>query len=82
MITRSAPVPCPPGLSAGTLTRIPRDMRDDALQEAWLAQLEGREVDVAVWSFLKREERLARREKPFSQLSMKMQVLIQDEVAA
>ena len=36
-------------------------MRDDAIQEAWLAHLEGRPVKVAISSYVKREKRFLAR---------------------
>ena len=34
-------------------------MRDDALQEAWVAHLEKRDPVAAIWAFVKREQRYA-----------------------
>ena len=41
---------------------LPKDDREDALQEAWLAHLSGRSPARAVGAFAKRERRHRRRE--------------------
>jgi len=60
--------PLPPGLSKEQLERIPPRFREDAIQEAWVAHLEGRKPWAAVVTFLKREKRHEEREIPYSQL--------------
>jgi len=75
-------VPLPPGLSPGTAARIPRDLRDDAIQEAWLAALSGRDPNKAVWGCVTGGTRLKRRDIPFSQLDLDTQRHIWEEVPA
>jgi hypothetical protein len=57
-------------------------MRDDALQEAWVAHLEGREPNSFVRAFLRRQERRAARERPFSQLPPGVQAAIHNAAPA
>ncbi len=47
---------------------IPYRHREDALQEAWLAYLEGKNPIMAVKGYWNRERRHERREAPFSQV--------------
>ena len=50
-------VPWPKGLSAVAIRCCPPALREDAMQEAWLAVSEGRKPDSAVRSLLRREAR-------------------------
>ena len=58
----------PPSLRRGTIDRIPRQLLDDAAQEAWAAHLVGEDPNVAVWKYLKRTARYEARVVCFSQL--------------
>lgn len=48
-------VPWPKGLSAVAIRCCPPSLREDAMQEAWLALCEGRKPDSAVRAMLRRE---------------------------
>jgi hypothetical protein len=48
---------------------VPSRFREDALQEAWVAHLEGRSAIAAMHNYTKRERKHERREVPFSQLT-------------
>ena len=47
----------PKGLSSSAISHVPRSLRPDAMQEAWLAFAEGRKPDSAVRALLRHEER-------------------------
>ena len=55
-------------MTAGSFARVPQRWRDDALQEAWLAHLQGADAAAAVAAFVRRERRRERREVAISQL--------------
>jgi hypothetical protein len=59
----------PPTLAGTTAVRIPFRWRADAMQEAWLAYLEGRDANAAVWAYLKRVRRRETKCPCFSQLA-------------
>lgn len=50
-------VPWPKGLSAVAIRCCPPALREDAMQEAWLAVSQGRKPDSAVRALLRREAR-------------------------
>ena len=52
--------PLPPGLQKQTIERIPADLREDAIQEAWLAHLEGKNPGWAVRRYVRREAQYRR----------------------
>jgi hypothetical protein len=62
----------PPSLRRGTIRRIPRQLLDDAAQEAWAAHLAGADANAAVWKYVKRTARRERRVVCFSQLDPKV----------
>ncbi len=53
----------PTGMSAGDFMRIPMRHREDAIQEAWVATLEGKDARKVVHAFAAREQRHERREQ-------------------
>ena len=57
----------PPGTDAETFQRIPLRRREDAIQEAWLAHLEGRDPVAAANAFNVRERLHEHRQIPDSQ---------------
>jgi len=59
----------PPSLDGKTLVRIPRCDLEDATQEAWAAYLSGQDPNVAVWAYLQRTRRYARRTIFFSEMT-------------
>ena len=61
----------PPSLRRGTIRRIPRQLMDDAAQEAWAAHLAGDDANAAVWKYVKRTARHEMRVICFSQLDPK-----------
>jgi len=63
----------PPGLQPVSLRRLPRQLREDALQEAWLAQLAGGRPDRRLRAYARREERYRARYVPISQLDKGLQ---------
>jgi hypothetical protein len=71
----------PAALDGGTVMRIPRRYREDAVQEAWVAHLAGRDPNAAVWAYVKRRARTERKSLPFSQLDEDQQRLIFQETA-
>jgi len=62
----------PPSLRSGTVCRIPRQLLDDAAQEAWAAHLAGNDANAAVWKYVKRTARQNKRMVCFSQLDPKI----------
>lgn len=58
----------PPGFDKGVLLRAPRRIREDMLQEAWLAFLQGRDPTTRAKNFRKKEARYERRMIPMSTL--------------
>lgn len=50
-------IPLPPGLDAKELQMIPPQDREDAIQEAWVAHLEGKNPTAAAWRYAKQELR-------------------------
>jgi hypothetical protein len=54
-----ADLPMPTPQCETALKRVDESMRDDALQEAWVAHLEKRDPVAAIWAFVKREQRYA-----------------------
>lgn len=71
----------PSALGGGTLLRIPRRHRADALQEAWVAHLTGQDPSAAVWAYVKRTDRAERKSQSFSQLDEDQQRRIFFETA-
>jgi len=69
----------PPSLRRGTIRRIPRQLREDAAQEAWAAHLAGENADAAVWKYVKQAARDETRMVCFSQLAPKVLQRIYDE---
>jgi len=61
--------PLPPSLDGKTVIRIPRSDLEDATQEAWAAYLSGEDPNVAVWAYLQRTRRQARRVIFFSEMT-------------
>lgn len=59
----------PPTLAGTTAVRVPFRWREDAMQEAWLAYLEGRDANAAVWAYVTRVRRRETRCPCFSQLA-------------
>jgi hypothetical protein len=51
--------PWPVGLTRVAVRCCPPSLREDAMQEAWLATLEGRKPDSAVRQLARREARLS-----------------------
>lgn len=49
--------PWPSGLTSSAISHVPKHLRRDAFQEAWLAHHEGRKPDSAVRALLRHEER-------------------------
>lgn len=49
--------PWPPGLTRSAINHVPRPLRADAMQCAWLAVAEGKKPDSAVRALLRREQR-------------------------
>ena len=62
----------PPSLRHGTIRRIPRQLMDDAAQEAWAAHLAGADANTAVWKYVKRTARQDKKMICFSQLDPKV----------
>ena len=58
----------PPGTTDETFRRIPARHREDAMQEAWLAHLEGRDPARAADTYRKRELRHERRQSAITDL--------------
>ena len=61
----------PPGMSETDLIGIPTRHREDAVQEAWLAHLQGQDPVKAARNYKDRETFHERREPSFSSLGMK-----------
>ena len=59
----------PPGLDSRHILRVPKRHREDAIQEAWLAHVEGRDPLRAIWRYAKQEYRHERRQIDLSQTS-------------
>lgn len=55
----------PPGLTAIAIRHCPPSLRDDAIQEAWLAVAEGRKPDSAVRALVRHEQKHAARKPNF-----------------
>ena len=47
----------PPGLNCSVMNEVAPSMLPDAMQEAWLAMLEGRKPVIAIRALLRHEER-------------------------
>ncbi len=62
----------PPSMRCGTIDRIPRQLMDEAAQEAWAAHLAGEDATVAVWNYVKQTARHEARVICFSQLDPKV----------
>lgn len=68
-------VPLPPGLSPKSLIKVPQCHREDAVQEAWVAHLEGTDPAAAIRRYVwreianKRGTAYEQRVKPQSQLN-------------
>jgi len=60
--------PLPPGLNSDIAGRIPFDLLEDAVQQAWLAHLAGDNPNRSVWRVVKRERRRRKAVVCFSQL--------------
>ena len=56
-IARAPIASWPPGLSRSAISHVPRSLRADAVQAAWLAVAEGRKPDSAVRALLRQEDR-------------------------
>ena len=52
----------PPGTSEADFASIPRRHRDDAIQEAWLSQLQGESPVLGARAYVKREIRHERKQ--------------------
>ena len=59
--------PRPPGLTAGALRTVPCDLREDAIQEAWVAYLQWQDPRGAVARYVRHEKRFEIRHRPISQ---------------
>jgi hypothetical protein len=49
------------------LAKVPARMREDALQEAWVAHLSGEDALRALWRYTQREKRIEKRHVPIEQ---------------
>ncbi|OQB82383.1 MAG: hypothetical protein BWX88_04015 [Planctomycetes bacterium ADurb.Bin126] len=58
----------PPSMSVRDFRFVPARLREDAIQEAWVAYLEGHNPRRQVQRFVQRHRRWERRQKPGSQL--------------
>ena len=60
----------PPGMTEADLLLVPLRHREDALQEAWLAHLEGRNPRLAARAYGKRERAHEQRHPAFTDLGL------------
>ena len=67
-MSEQGPVPYPPGLTTADILAVPPRHREDALQEAWLAHLEGRDPALAAHRYKMQELRHEKRQACESQL--------------
>jgi hypothetical protein len=69
----------PPGLDERTVSRIPRRHIDDAVQEAWLAYLRGKNPNTAAARYVNRAQRHERRFECFSELDADQWIKLYEE---
>ncbi|HUS92088.1 MAG TPA: hypothetical protein VM695_09575 [Phycisphaerae bacterium] len=74
-------VPVPPSLDGRTLVRVPYPYREDALQVAWVAHLEGHSANRAVVAYVNFRRRREARTVCFSQLDPERWAQLLEETA-